>query len=425
MTELSINLKETQLVLIGTSKFQNAGDFSKSDPVVKNIAELKQLFTNDEIIGVPESNITEFINEKLYCSILNQLIEIVEKTRDTIIIYYVGQSSVSDNKNDEELYLALKDTKEKSRLQYNAIPFSKILDILLDEIFSEKLKNVIIILDCLHGKEITDKALSHIGTDKNLFVLVSNCEKSIDFTSTFIEMLENGIGNGRKKSTLGEIYEYFKGKESKIIAESLGEADKLELLFNQCYKSGEHYYDIFISYAQTDNESLSLNEIGVITDLKNKLQNLLLEKKKEIFFGNTKKDDYLVCMSYELKRDNVLESKDIIEQLKNSTILLLFLSPSYLRSNWCMSVYKEYWKNIKDNKRVFVIQIESIEDKAFIQELSEKNEITIFNLEKYDKEDGNKYPLHFYEQEFDHFIKCLSIEIFYRLNLLQQLKQSQ
>jgi len=110
-------------------------------------------------------------------------------------------------------------------------------------------------------------------------------------------------------------------------------------------------HDIFVSYAQADNEPLADNENnGWVTTLIKGLRVLLAQK-----LGRT--NAYSLWMDDELRDDNSPVTPIVIEQLYNSAIFLLFLSPDYLSSKWCLYELDTFLSKVgTDFGRVFVVE---------------------------------------------------------------------
>jgi hypothetical protein len=115
-----------------------------------------------------------------------------------------------------------------------------------------------------------------------------------------------------------------------------------------------HYKnDIFISYTPIDDEPLTGADKGWVTTLINGLKTLLRQK-----LGRA--DAYSLWMDYEL-RGHESVTPMIVEQLQNSAILLLILSPGYLASQRCRYELKSFLTIVGKNAgRVFIVERDEV-----------------------------------------------------------------
>ena len=116
----------------------------------------------------------------------------------------------------------------------------------------------------------------------------------------------------------------------------------------------ETKHDIFVSYARVDNEPLPGADKGWVTTLINGLKNLLGQK-----LG--RRDAYSLWMDYESRSDEPA-TPEIINQLENSIILLVILSPAYLESEWCRLELNTFLANIcEESECLFIIERSEVE----------------------------------------------------------------
>lgn len=113
-------------------------------------------------------------------------------------------------------------------------------------------------------------------------------------------------------------------------------------------------HDIFVSYAQADNEPLLPGESGWVTNLISGLK-ILLGKK----LGH--QETFSLWMDYEL-RGNTVVTPQIYEQLTNSATFLIILSPAYLASQWCRLELNTFLaEQGKESGRLFIIEHDKVE----------------------------------------------------------------
>ena len=101
--------------------------------------------------------------------------------------------------------------------------------------------------------------------------------------------------------------------------------------------------DIFVSYAEVDNQPFEGENHGWVTTFINNLKNLLGQQ-----LGHS---DFSLWMDYELQDVLIPET---IELLENSAILLLILSPGYQASPRCCLELNVFLS--KDPERLFVVE---------------------------------------------------------------------
>lgn len=112
--------------------------------------------------------------------------------------------------------------------------------------------------------------------------------------------------------------------------------------------------DIFVSYASVDDEPLPGADKGWVTTLIKGLKNLLGQK-----LGC--RDAYTLWRDDEL-RGHQQSTLETIEQLENSALLLLVLSPGYLASQWCRTELNAFLTQVGENSgRVFVVERDEVE----------------------------------------------------------------
>ncbi|MDM8566549.1 toll/interleukin-1 receptor domain-containing protein [Candidatus Halobeggiatoa sp. HSG11] len=122
--------------------------------------------------------------------------------------------------------------------------------------------------------------------------------------------------------------------------------------------------DIFISYAQVDNEPLTGAENGWVTTLIKTLETQLGQK-----LGHA--DAFTLWMDSELRGSSSITS-ETIKQLNESATIVLILSPAYLASQWCQRELDYFMSLVGENsERVFVVEYNKIEAEQRPYHLSE------------------------------------------------------
>ena len=97
--------------------------------------------------------------------------------------------------------------------------------------------------------------------------------------------------------------------------------------------------DLFISYAHIDNQPLPPEEVGWISTFHQSLEAFISMRLGESV--NIWRDDKL--------RGNDIFDEEIVEQFKETKILVSILSPRYVQSEWCSREVKEFCRAAADD----------------------------------------------------------------------------
>ena len=118
--------------------------------------------------------------------------------------------------------------------------------------------------------------------------------------------------------------------------------------------------DIFISYAHVDNASRDKAVDRFVEELEALVNQQVGRSSPNRIWKDNRLDG------------NRVFSSDIQQKLKNANCLLIFLSPGYLASEWCMKEFNLFHeKNRPHPERIFCVELDAIpvEDKpAILQE---------------------------------------------------------
>jgi len=434
---LSINPNETQVILMGASEFKS---WPQLLAVKNNINKLKELFADKEILGIPDDNIKKIVDESSPCDVIKKLIDLVSKGLDTLIIYYAGHGALG---GDYELYLVTKNT-DRDCPEYTALAFETIKKIVMDQKFRE-VNNTIFILDCCFSGGAIKNSKSIEGKKVFIMTATSSTKTAISppkkkytaFTDELINVLSKGIENLGEKLTLGEIFQYlqtqFTGKklseelQKKLkikeypvpdVMSSSG-ADHLEIVYNQAYQvskspayksEGDTYVsnyqcDLFVSFAQVDNELLPGMNEGWVTTLINQLELKMSFKEASVWRDNDLGD--------------ISVTPETIGKLQNSATLLLILSPGYSASKWCVSVLQSFLEHVgKNSGRVFIIQRDIVEQCP--EELNNSKRYEFYKQDNFGKPSILGIPKP--DDEYSRQLDCLAIELTCELDKLQKLE---
>jgi hypothetical protein len=257
MSDLSFNFNDTQVILIGTKSYEDI-NLPELPAVENNLIELKNVFSDNTIIGIPESNIHIIFDEVYASNIGKKLSEISKNTQDTLLVYYAGHGKLND---EGELCLTVKGT-DCNALDISSLPF-KVLKNMIQK--SPAQKKILIIDSCFSGRAIDfmSDTLSLFQTTllEGTYLITSvtgnRLAKAYDtenqftgFTSVLIKTLKNGIKIPKKFLTLKDIYKSIKSDNT---------------IFNEPQKASSNSIDDFVfaansSYFPNDFEKLN-NEL--------------------------------------------------------------------------------------------------------------------------------------------------------------------
>ena len=110
-----------------------------------------------------------------------------------------------------------------------------------------------------------------------------------------------------------------------------------------------HYqHDIFVSYAQVDNEPLAGADTRWVTNLITGLKPLLGQK-----FGRA--DAYSLWMDNTIRAYEAI-TRHLIEQVQDSAILLLVLSPGYVASEWCCRELSTFVAKVGKERTIQIVE---------------------------------------------------------------------
>ncbi len=120
--------------------------------------------------------------------------------------------------------------------------------------------------------------------------------------------------------------------------------------------------DIFVSYARVDDKPLNPAPQGWISTFVGNLGTLLSKH-----LG--KSGAYDLWMDHKLQGNEPI-TPEIIEKVEQANILLLFLSPGYLVSEWCKKELETFLQRQKPQKqKIFIVELEPIERPEYLREL--------------------------------------------------------
>jgi hypothetical protein len=239
---LSIDPVNTQAILIGASQFEQSDKLPSLPAVENNVWALKRLFADFNIMGIPCDNITVIGNALSSDEITSQLLPVVPKAKDTLIIYYAGHGVVCPKRF---FYLATKNTINSKPEATGALLFSKMRNVIMENAVSRK---IIFILDCCYSGRAIEEF--HTIGRKKVFIITATPSDEVAiapegatytaFTNELLHIFEKGIDNRKETLTLWDIYENMKnqlvGKYPEPQHVIFNGAHNLEIAYNRAYQ---------------------------------------------------------------------------------------------------------------------------------------------------------------------------------------------
>jgi hypothetical protein len=214
---LSFDVRRTRVVLIGLTKCLNDQHLNPLPAAARNISQLRRLFGDTNVIGIPANNITLIKDPRSASALGTQLARIARQAEDCLIVYYAGHGLKA--RRTRGLFLATTESTE-DECEFNALP----LENLRLAIQSSPANKKILILDCCFSGEVV---LDGMGSDASLisseieiegtFSLASSPPNRLSiapegaqytaFTAELIGTLADGIETQKDFLTLDDIYQ--------------------------------------------------------------------------------------------------------------------------------------------------------------------------------------------------------------------------
>jgi hypothetical protein len=95
---LSITPEGSRVVLIGSSRFPRDEDNLPALPAVEaNLQDLERLLTDNEVMGIPRSNVISMLDVEQPTTIAERLAETARESTDTLIVYYAGHGLIAES----------------------------------------------------------------------------------------------------------------------------------------------------------------------------------------------------------------------------------------------------------------------------------------------------------------------------------------
>lgn len=217
--KLSYEISHTKAVLIGTGIYET-NDFIPIEPVKGNLEDLKNLFLDEDIIGLSDQNVIVLEN-KTHIEILEGLSEALsDKNLKTVFIYYSGHGHRTAK---DRLYLTAYNSKKAFHLiKATGIEFADFKSIIEN---SPGKPNSIILLDACYSGIAAQSDNSLTEEEKSIngsYIITSSSNKEQSFfdskarhtffTDSLIETLYGGSEDSNMLLSLNDVYNSLQNK---------------------------------------------------------------------------------------------------------------------------------------------------------------------------------------------------------------------
>jgi len=206
--------ENTKVLLVGTTNY-NSPDFAPITPALGNISELRKIFQNKDIVGLPNRNINVLINPNI-----EELIKSLKRLKsdpniETFFFYYVGHGYVMWHNGQNHWFITAKDSvadvNDYDYVKRNSLEYSEFKDYI--ESIGQKR---IVIFDACYSGQATQSTNSISNEIKGTFVMSSASanEQSLFnpsdeytyFTKELIKVFKNGLKTKDKFLTINDVY---------------------------------------------------------------------------------------------------------------------------------------------------------------------------------------------------------------------------
>jgi len=274
--EFGIDTLRTKVLLIGVSEYVEDDTILDIPNIKQNIKLLKEVLLDENIMGIPKENITVSLNntKKIIERKLIQASREAEDENYTLLVYYSGHGILSSE--NFKLYLTSKESS-KSYLESDSININRFREIIANSRAASK----VVILDACHSGQIhnamndfTSTLNGEIKKFKGTYIMTSasedkpslfphkNTNQPTYFTAKLIDVLKNGIDNGKPyisvRDIFNEIYNCFKKQEGLPLPQQSIFKDADSILISKNVKfSGSKSVEEHFSYSNIRNEMVN------------------------------------------------------------------------------------------------------------------------------------------------------------------------
>jgi len=325
-------MTNTLVLLIGVSEFPEDNSIHPIPNVKQNIVMLENILIDNNLVGIPQQNITISMNETKL-EILRKLNAISKKAENnnyTLIVYYAGHGII--NNNNLKLYLSTSNSTKIS-LESDSIEISEFQYIISNSQAGRK----VIILDACHSGHIHNqieylesKLSIELKKYENIHIMSSVSEDGLSlfpadinaptyFTGFFIDTIKKGINNNKPNCSLKDIYNE--------VQEKIIENNEIPYPKQSNYKNADEF--IFCknnSYNPFDNE----NEMWSHAVIDNTFESY---KKFIKLYPNSKFSEHAITMINLLSLGNEENENFVLSNIGNNKLNLNFENSSQLINN--------------------------------------------------------------------------------------------
>lgn len=204
-----------RIILVGTSRFPKDPENLPNIPgVVCNVVDFERLLLDTALTGIPTKNVTRLLDEPSITTIQEAVADACSEAQDLLLFYYTGHGLIS--KKGGLLLTVPGSTLVNSSA--NCVHWATLKEFVL----SSPATNKLIVLDCC----FSGRALDFMGPDdevireslntKGAVVLTSSArtepslapagERRTAFTGALLQLLEDGLDNGRPVISVNEAF---------------------------------------------------------------------------------------------------------------------------------------------------------------------------------------------------------------------------
>jgi uncharacterized caspase-like protein len=209
----------SRAVLIGVAEYR---ELEALPSVGANLTQLSALFQDPSRWGLPASNCLGLRNPSSSEVVCDALEAAAAEVTDTLVFYYAGHGLIDADATDEELYLALPDSRPNSAYR-TGLPYSWVRRELLK---AKKARRRVVILDCCYSGRALTQRMGTQGEDtiRRLLDIDGTCvltatartrtalappdEALTAFTGELVEALTTGIPDGPELLDVDTLYQY-------------------------------------------------------------------------------------------------------------------------------------------------------------------------------------------------------------------------